>query len=33
MINSVVFIDSRVADLQTLIDAAKPGQPVFVLDF
>ena len=28
----VVFIDSRVPDLQALIDGATPGERVFVLD-
>ncbi|MBV9222004.1 MAG: DUF4347 domain-containing protein, partial [Methylobacteriaceae bacterium] len=28
----VVFIDSRVPDLQDLIDNALPGEKVFVLD-
>ena len=32
MVNSVVFIDLRVENLQTLIDGAKPDQLVFVLD-
>jgi len=28
----LIFIDSRVADLQTLIEGAKPGEQVWVLN-
>ena len=30
--HQAVFIDSRVPDLQELIDGVKPGEQVFVLD-